>query len=82
MALAVRPGRISALRPDVSPGASEDVGNCFPKAFDAEGLCNEAGSPDLRVWVEGLVAQDEYYRNFPPVRYALHRRNSISLPEH
>jgi hypothetical protein len=81
MALAVLPGRISAQRPRGSLGASEDVGNCFPKAFDAEGFCNETGSPDLRVGGEGLVARDEYYRNFPPVRYALHSRNAISLPK-
>ena len=81
MALAVLSGRISAQRPRGSLGASEDVGNCVSKAFDAEGFRNESGSPDLRVWGEGLVARDEYYRNFPPVRYALHSRNAISLPK-
>ena len=81
MALAVRPGRISAQRPRGSLGASEDVGNCFAKAFDAEGFCNETGSPDLRVGGEGVIARDEYYRNFPSVRYAFHSRNAISLPK-
>src|SRR4051794_40034328 len=81
MALAVRPGRISTQPPRGSPGASDDVGNCFPKALDAEGFCNEAGSPDLRVGGEAMVAGHEYYRNFSPVRYALHSRNAISLPE-
>jgi hypothetical protein len=81
MALAVRLGRISAQRPRGSLGASEDVGNCFSKAFDAEGFRNESGSPDLRVWGEGLVARNEYYRNFPPVRYAFHCLDAISLPE-
>ena len=81
MALAVRPGRSSAQRPGVSLGASDDVGNCFPKVFDAEGFCNETGSPNLRVGGEGLVARDEYYRNFPSPRYAFHRPDAISLPK-
>src|SRR3954447_21843603 len=81
VALAVRPGPVSAQRPRVSLRASEDVGNCFPKAFDAEWFCNESGSPDLRVGCEGVVARDEYYRNFPPAGYAFHGRNTVSLPK-
>src|SRR3954464_6499346 len=81
VALAVRPGPVSAQRWRVSLRASEDVGNCFPKAFDAEGFCNESGSPDLRVGGEGMVARDKYYRNFPLARYAFHGRNAISLPK-
>src|SRR3954454_11579992 len=81
VALAVRPGPVSAQRWCVSLCASEDVGNCFAKAFDAEGFCNEADSPDLRVGSEGVVARDKYYRNFPPARYAFHSRNAISLPK-
>ena len=81
MALAVRPALVSVQRPRGSLCASEDVGNCFAKAFDAEGFCNEADSPDLRVGGEGVIARDEYYRNFPSVRYAFHSRNAISLPK-
>src|SRR5687768_16106942 len=81
MALAVRPGLVSAQRPRSSLGASDDVGNCFPKAFYAEGFGNEANSPDLRVGGERFVTRDEYYRNLPPSRYAFHGRNAISLPK-
>jgi|SRR5690349_8518623 len=81
VALAVRPWRVSAHRWRVSLCASEDVGNCFPKAFDAEGFCKESGSPDLRVGGKGVVTRNEYYRNFSPVRYAFHGRNAISLPK-
>jgi hypothetical protein len=28
-----------------------------------------------------MIARDEYYRNFPPVRYALYCPDAVSLPE-